>query len=523
MNTNDSLKKIFHIYLFLPVLPLLNLFVKNYYILSQNELIYLTLLTIGIFIFGLALKIYEQKRNSQLSKYYLIWVFLFFNYFSITNFAFSNFPPFLTSINNYAFYFYMINFIVLTFVFIKFYQKNVFQVLLNVFVVLSIFTSSYYFFSEFLKSRSNSEYITSESVIDFKKLPDVYFIIFDNMANFDVLNEYYNFDTSEINNQLIDNNYYIYENSTSLYGQTRLSMSSILNLDYLFPEGEVPFSTRSQIVQTYLSIDSLVYTTFEKNNYDLFIVGENFPCDIGRHQCINYKVNDGFLYNLLINTPYSILVNNRSSSPDLYKNINKILRIDCSPDCKEITFQEIIENIERNDDPLKPNFVLIHNNNSHKPFRLNEDCENLENTKFEPAIYNQKEYIDANICNVRELIFLKENIETDTIIIAQSDHGPRYKNLVDTYSDLTNDDINNKYRTFGAVYGIETTCSKFNDLSYFGVNTFRSLFNCLGDYEYYEQLSTKSFYASYGTQLGEINYGFNEIVDITDILNRNIK
>ena len=73
------------------------------------------------------------------------------------------------------------------------------------------------------------------------------------------------------------------------------------------------------------------------------------------------------------------------------------------------------------------------------------------------------------------------------------------------------------------VYGIETTCSKFNDLSYFGVNTFRSLFNCLGDYEYYEQLSTKSFYASYGTQLGEINYGFNEIVDITDILNRNIK
>ena len=136
MNTNDSLKKIFQIYLFLPVLPLLNLFVKNYYILSQNELIYLTLFTIGIFIFGLALKIYEQKRNSQLSKYYLIWVFLFFNYFSITNFAFSNFPPFLTSINNYAFYFYMINFIVLTFVFIKFYQKNVFQVLLNVFVVL---------------------------------------------------------------------------------------------------------------------------------------------------------------------------------------------------------------------------------------------------------------------------------------------------------------------------------------------------------------------------------------------------
>ena len=138
MNTNDSLKKIFQIYLFLPVLPFLNLFVKNYYILSRNELIYLTLLTIGIFIFGVFLKIFEQKRNSKLSKYYLIWVFLFFNYFSITNFAFSNFPPFLTRINNYAFYFYVINFIFLTLVFIKFYQKNVFQVLLNVFIVYII-------------------------------------------------------------------------------------------------------------------------------------------------------------------------------------------------------------------------------------------------------------------------------------------------------------------------------------------------------------------------------------------------
>ena len=45
---------------------------------------------------------------------------------------------------------------------------------------------------------------------------------------------------------------------------------------------------------------------------------------------------------LLINTPYSILVNNRSSMPELYKNVNKILKIDCSPDCKEITFEEII-------------------------------------------------------------------------------------------------------------------------------------------------------------------------------------
>ena len=205
--------------------------------------------------------------------------------------------------------------------------------------------------------------------------------------------------------------------------------------------------------------------------------------------------------------------------PELYKNVNKILKIDCSPDCKEITFEEIINNINKNDDPERPNLVLIHNNNSHKPFRLDENCENLNTTKFEPAIYNQQEYIDAIECNVKELLFLKNNLKRETIVIAQSDHGPRYENPINTFSELTKDDIQNKYTTFAAVFGIEDFCINQSDLIFYGVNTFRSLFNCLGEDSNYDYLVSKSFYASYGTQQGEINYGFNEIIDITDILN----
>jgi len=518
MNKINSLKINLSVYLLLPVLPLLNLFVKNFYILSRREKFYLTYVIFAIYFIGFLLKFFESKGKFKLSKFYLIWGFLFFNYFTITNFAFSNFPPAITRIDNYAFYFYFLNFLFVSFLFIKFFEKEAFKVLLNVFVVVSIISTSYFFFSEIFKNRPQDFNTTTESMVDFKKYPDVYFIIFDNMANFKTLNNYYNFDTSAINSQLTDSNYHIYENSTSLYGQTRLSMSSILNLEYLYPEGEVPFSTRRQIVQSSLTTDSLVYSTFEKNNYELFIVGENFPCDNTKHYCINYKVNDGFLYNLLINTPYSILVNNRSSMPDLYKKINKFLRIDCSPDCKEITFEEILANIKENDDPLRPNLVLIHNNNSHKPFRLDSRCENLDSTKFEPAIYNQQEYIDANKCNVKELVFLKNNLKRETVIIAQSDHGPRYKNSVDTFSDLTKDDIQNKYTTFAAVYGHESICSQYSELIFYGVNTFRSLFNCLSEDSYYEYLIPRSFYASYGTQLGEINYGFNEIVDITEIL-----
>lgn len=69
------------------------------------------------------------------------------------------------------------------------------------------------------------------------------------------------------------------------------------------------------------------------------------------------------------------------------------------------------------------------------------------------------------------------------------------------------------------MFGIEDFCINQNDLIFYGVNTFRSLFNCLGEDSNYDYLVPKSFYASYGTQQGEINYGFNEIIDITDILN----
>ena len=513
-NKNTSLL----IHLLLPVLPLINIFVKNFYILSSDEKYYLYLIAILIYIVGYFFHRVQSKSNFKVTKYYLIYIFLFFNYFSITNYAFNNFPPVLTGIGNYAFYFYILIFLTTTYFFKVFYEKEFFGNLLKIFIVLSIFTSSYYLFSEILKTSSNQvDTVTNENV-NFKISPDVYFIIFDNMANFKILNEYYNYDTSELSGNLLDNNHFVYENSTSLYGQTRLSMSSILNLEYLFPEGDVPFSTRQQIVNKFLTTDSVVYSTFEKNNYELFIVGENFPCDNNRHNCINYKVNDGFLYNLLINTPYSILVNNRSSIPSLYKAINKLLKIDCSPDCKEITFNEILSNIKKIDDPSRPNLVLIHNNNAHKPFRLDENCDNLENTKFEPAILNKKEYIDANKCNVNELIYLSSNINTRSIIIAQSDHGPRYINSTEIFSNLNEDDIKNKYTIFASTYGLDKLCENANNTIFYGVNTFRALFNCLSQETSYEYLPIKSFYASYGTQLGQINYGFNEIIDITEKL-----
>ena len=66
----------------------------------------------------------------------------------------------------------------------------------------------YFFFSEIIKTQSQDISSPNESVVTFNQSPDVYFIIFDNMANFKTLENYYNYDTSDINSELLENNYY---------------------------------------------------------------------------------------------------------------------------------------------------------------------------------------------------------------------------------------------------------------------------------------------------------------------------
>lgn len=508
----------FNLIIFLPLIPIFNLYIKNYYILNANEKIKLFSTTIIIYFFIFIINLLSSKSNKNILNFLLVWFNLLFNYLNITNYAFNNFPPVITRINNYAFYFYIFVFITVTFIFKIFYINKAFQTFINIFVILSFISPSIYFFAEESKNEDVVINLNQEKNIELQQKPDVYFIIFDNMANFNILEKYYGFDTSQTKKALQENGFFIYDESFSVYGQTRLSISSILNLDYLFPEGKLSFSTRKNILNQTLTVNSIVYNTFLENGYEIFAIGEDIPCELKKIKCIKYNVNDTFLYSLLINTPYSIIVNNRNNVPEIYSFINKLLKIDCSPDCKEISFEEVIHRIKLIDDPYKPNFIIIQNMNSHKPFRVNENCENIESIKFNSAIYNIEEYIDSIYCNVKELDYLSKIVDENSIIITQSDHGPNYFGSYETFNTMTEDDMYSKFFTFAAVKGVESYCQNFENLNFYGVNTFRSLFTCLNVENNISMLQTKSFYASYGTKSGEINYGFEDIIDITNYL-----
>ena len=501
-------------------LPFINLFVKNYFVMTNGEKTRLIISITALIAISLLIISFEDQFKFLKLKYFSVFIFLLFNYLSITDFAYSNFPPSITKFDNYAFYFYVICFFSIFTVALKLFEKNAFQSFFSVFVIMSLISPIYTFINETSKNNLEVSGIDQDELVEFKSTPDVYFIIFDGMANYRTLEEYYDYNISASYDALENSEYILNKNSVSAYGQSRPTIASILNLDYVFPEGEVSFNNRKLLLEEYLSVDSIVYKTFDINNYEFFITGEDLPCNPDIHHCIKHNSGDTFLYNLLINTPYSILVNNRDKIPNLYKSINKFLNIDCSPDCREINFSELQKFIASNEDTSKPNFVLIHNMNTHFPFRIDKNCKTLNETKFGYSYFNKKEFIETNLCNISELIYLSKNTNKNSIIVAQSDHGPFYKEPIYEFDNLSIDDIKNRYLIFSASKNIDSICPNVNYKNSFGVNTFRIIFNCLSDSNKYGMLEIKSFYASYGAKTGEINYGYNKIIQITMQINK---
>lgn len=88
-----------------------------------------------------------------------------------------------------------------------------------------------------VKSSPHQEGITPGKLlgerINLNGLPDVYYIILDGYGRQDVLKDYYDFDNSEFINNLTQRGFYVAPASRSNYSETKLSLASSLNMDYL--------------------------------------------------------------------------------------------------------------------------------------------------------------------------------------------------------------------------------------------------------------------------------------------------
>lgn len=98
--------------------------------------------------------------------------------------------------------------------------------------------------------------------------PDIYYIILDGYGRDDVLQELYGLDNSAFLDGLRERGFYVAGSSHSNYGQTSLSLSSSLNMDYLDTLADLPEDSQDRGLMRQLINDNNVMHFLEAQGYE---------------------------------------------------------------------------------------------------------------------------------------------------------------------------------------------------------------------------------------------------------------
>tara|TARA_B100000035_G_scaffold237880_1_gene206186 strand:- start:537 stop:2114 length:1578 start_codon:yes stop_codon:yes gene_type:complete len=520
MKYNYDVKKILK---FSPALLILVPFVRTFFnslfIFEDGEIglfIIFTVFYLLIFIiFYKFLKIIFKNKEFFVLMYISSWVgFVFFQYKSWTKYYYYTFRGFISEINNFAFltwFFVLFIGIVVISLLSKYKPVRMFFAIWTLLLLLTPVTNFLFGFTELDENLNKARYEKSFTNIVFNNKPDIYFILYDGLASFDTLDKYYDYKAEPLKNFLANNDFYIAEEASSSYGTTNLSLATIFEAEYLLEDGDSYKVNNRHILKDFDIFQTEVFHTLLNNGYYIGSYSNYVTCDdneIEEVNCLYRKTPKQIIYQLLLQTPFQVIENNQEDLP-FYNSLLDILNLQCAVTCGDeslITLKENFDKKLRIENENSPKFYFFHMKNTHGPFFVDENCQPLVNTSsISDAIEKQDEYIDSILCLQKDLESFLNVINDDSIVILQSDHGPHFS-YSRTYSDLTDDEIQNRYRIFSSIRSQEI-CKEFNEPNFGQINTFRLVFKCLSDEEIVLK-NIKTFYVP-------IDPRYDNVVEIT--------
>jgi len=341
--------------------------------------------------------------------------------------------------------------------------------------------------------------------------PDIYYIILDDYARSDVLQELFGYDNSGFVGELEDLGFIVPEGYRSNYPMTHLSLSATLNMEYL--QELTPGLERSHsrwLMKPFID-HGRVRTILEDNGYQTIAVSsnwtitENSTTDIYFHPYpIMLTDFEGFV---LGSTPSRIF------GPFL-QDMASVRSVESQQKIVLYGF-ETLASIPK---IPGPKFVFAHIISPHPPFVFDEngntvdlpyqfnfkDGNEFPGTKeaYKKGYVEQLKFVNHRLRETLSSILA--NSKTPPIIIIQADHG---SGLMTDFTSLSNTCIKERFSPFSAFYlpGFSDR-SLLSDIS--AVNTFRIVFN-----EYFDAglsiLDNKQYF--YRDQFSSF-----EFVDVTD-------
>jgi len=315
---------------------------------------------------------------------------------------------------------------------------------------------------------------TPTSPAELSTLPDIYFIILDEYAHPDTMQEWYGYDNSEFINSLNNKGFFIASGSETQEMATPLIIAQILNMEYLDYE---PWSEATYQKMAY----SQVANFLKAQGYQYIAFGNSFA----EYAWEKYTQNNVDLY-----LDYYGYNNNSSGMVTEFVHIlwcTTMLR----PFYFYVTGNQyqhsyrsqtlyVLEKLKTLPELEGPKFVFVHLMCPHAPYIFGPNgqyipSENWENYSDKQFYLGQYIFISVEIEKVINVLL--DESEIPPIIILQSDHGQRPNNPGIVIG------ANEWKRILNAMYlpGMDAKML-YNNIS--PVNTFRLIFNHYFDTDY---------------------------------------
>ncbi|MGW8224397.1 MAG: hypothetical protein ACWGOY_01625 [Anaerolineales bacterium] len=336
--------------------------------------------------------------------------------------------------------------------------------------------------------------------------PDVYYIILDSYPRGDFINQYLGSNNDAFLQELEDRDFFVAHCSQSNYSDTRFSLASTLNMEYLDGGKGLPEVALSGAVLDGMIRSNEVEQNFADLGYNIITFDSGYkwlrweladhhlkPVQNSEYQLSSLGLND--FERLLLDTTAAkflldlpaLLTSNRMAG------INQILDNPRAAHRERVMYA--LEQLPQIPDNFpSPKFTYAHIIFPHPPFIVDAQGSPLQNSPANElsAYAEQIIYLNQRLLDIIDTILKKSN--TPPIIILQGDHGPTIAYQEQGIDPAQRLGILNAYflppepDQSGAM-NIKPAESLYQDIS--PVNSFRLIFDAYfnGDYGLLEDLS----------------------------------
>jgi len=334
--------------------------------------------------------------------------------------------------------------------------------------------------------------------------PNVYFLMLDAYSGEIILKNDFEFDNSKFYQQLEKRGFFVQKDSYSNYPNTDLSMTSIMNMNYLdfILEIQGEESTDLRLVHE-LSNDNKVMEVFKSVGYEIYSFqrgSQNFSLGTETFCKDNLNLNHELTYSLLnYYIPFS----------EIRVNVGEQHRYDSA-----LCVIDTTKKFESQTDA--PFYMHMHLKLPHQPFVFDSEGNKVENpissNRFDGELKNA--YLQQLIFTNKKTLEIIDEIQkrnSDDVIIIMSDHGSRLG--VDWHNPSEMD----YFRGFNNLHALYFPGQESNLPTYIAsVNTFRIFFNTYFDTNY-EILNEKFIW--YSPEIPFTQNDVTELVKSSDLRN----